>query len=114
MFCKNEFLCQGEDNLCIPTSWVCDGVTDCYGAEDEHIDNCGNYFDLFICLTLFQCTQSNIHVFHFYLLGTRTCQHDELQCGGGKPVCVPSSAVCNRIHDCENGTDEDSKLCSER
>ena len=53
MFCKNEFLCQGEDNLCIPTSWVCDGVIDCYGAEDEHIDNCGNYFDLFICLTLF-------------------------------------------------------------
>ena len=41
----NEFLCQGEDNLCIPTSWVCDGVADCNGAEDEHAYTCGNYFD---------------------------------------------------------------------
>ena len=41
----SEFLCPGEDNLCIPTSWVCDGVADCNGAEDEHAYTCGNYFD---------------------------------------------------------------------
>ena len=45
MFCeKNEFLCQGQDNLCIPTPWVCDGVADCFGAEDEDDNTCGNYY----------------------------------------------------------------------
>ena len=40
----DQFLCSGEDSLCIPKSWACDGVADCNGAEDEHNDTCGNQF----------------------------------------------------------------------
>ena len=47
------------------------------------------------------------------VLGNWTCRGDELQCDSGKPVCVPSYAVCDGIRDCMNGTDENSNLCGE-
>ena len=50
----------------------------------------------------------------FNQLDTWRCQIEELQCGSGKPVCVPSYAVCDGIRDCVNGTDEDSNLCGEK
>ena len=51
MICKrNEFFCQGEDNQCIPTSWACDGIADCNGAEDENDNTCGNNLDSFLPL----------------------------------------------------------------
>ena len=42
---KDEFPCPGEEIICMPLTWVCDGIADCNGAEDEDADTCGNYFD---------------------------------------------------------------------
>ena len=35
----STFLC--EEGNCIPPSWICDGIDDCFYAEDEH--NCSMY-----------------------------------------------------------------------
>ena len=42
---SDQFPCPGEEILCIPLTWACDGVADCNGAEDELNDTCGNEFE---------------------------------------------------------------------
>lgn len=40
-----------------------------------------------------------------------TCPKGEVSCGGDMPECVNNLFVCDGIKDCENGKDEDAKVC---
>ena len=42
---SDQFACAG--GLCVPSSWLCDGVSDCLLGDDESSFHCG---------TLFNCT----------------------------------------------------------
>ena len=37
----HEFICS--EGTCISYSWVCDGVKDCVGGDDEDYEHCGKY-----------------------------------------------------------------------
>lgn len=71
---NNHFQCASGN--CIFSSWVCDGMEDCTGGEDEH--NCE---------------------------GVRNCTKDQFKCRiDGN--CIPLTAVCNQVMDCPDLTDE--------
>lgn len=39
------------------------------------------------------------------------CNENEFACVDEQNNCVPRSAVCDKIHDCENGSDEEASIC---
>jgi hypothetical protein len=70
----NQYMC--DTGGCILSSWVCDGMADCKGGEDEvHCENAVN------------------------------CTRDQFKCRIDGS-CVPLSSVCNQHMDCPDGTDE--------
>ncbi|XP_044254445.1 sortilin-related receptor-like isoform X1 [Tribolium madens] len=71
---NNQFECMG--GTCIFSSWVCDGMEDCVGGEDER-----------------------------HCEGVRNCTKDEFKCHVDGS-CIPLSAVCNLFPDCPDLTDE--------
>ncbi|XP_050504158.1 sortilin-related receptor-like isoform X12 [Diabrotica virgifera virgifera] len=71
---SNQFQCDKGD--CILASWVCDGMEDCLGGEDER--NCDSSVN---------CSRSQFK-----------CQTDG--------SCIPATAVCDGHFDCPDKTDE--------
>jgi hypothetical protein len=71
---SNQWAC--EDGQCIPSSWLCDGMSDCDGAEDEA--GCGS--------------------------SASDCLPGNFDCGNGS--CVPESWQCDGTSDCDNCADE--------
>nr|XP_039251753.1 low-density lipoprotein receptor-related protein 2-like [Styela clava] len=82
----DEFQCVAS-GICIPSSWQCDGVTDCQGEGVPGSDEIG-------------CE-------------TEPCDDDEFQCDDGS--CIPIEFKCDSQNDCTNGEDEQScpgRTCS--
>ena len=87
--CPNQFNCNclyfnKYEPECIDLSWVCDGIPDCKGDEDERDCFCPN--------DEFQCN---------------ACKRDE-DCGDGIPFyqCINMSQVEDGVRDCIYGNDE--------
>ncbi|XP_068241264.1 low-density lipoprotein receptor class A domain-containing protein 3-like [Palaemon carinicauda] len=83
---------QCDGGLCIPSTFVCDGIPDCIAGDDEK--NCLQK----------EKTKSQ-------------CPSDYYQCDGG--LCIPASFVCDTIPDCITGDDEtncprEDNLCCEK
>ncbi|KAJ3658176.1 hypothetical protein Zmor_009933 [Zophobas morio] len=71
---SNQYQCAGGG--CIFSSWVCDGMEDCIGGEDERE-----------CLNVVNCTKDQFR-----------CRRDG--------SCISKKLVCNHQKDCPDGTDE--------
>ncbi|KRT85615.1 lipoprotein receptor [Oryctes borbonicus] len=85
--CPKE--CQGFRctlGECIESRRICDGIPDCRGGEDENT---------------VMCRERRIFC---HLSNKCDCAKNEFTCGNGR--CVPKSAFCNKIIDCEDESDE--------
>ncbi|XP_065222382.1 sortilin-related receptor-like [Planococcus citri] len=74
---SQQFRCSNGE--CILDAWLCDGIKDCEGGDDEK--NCNH--------TITACKQD----------------HSEFRCRVSG-LCVPLQAVCDGITQCPDGTDE--------
>jgi hypothetical protein len=73
MQCGSVILFSGN---CIQSSWVCDGVNDCLGGEDE--ENCDTH---------------------------RQCENGMFMCHVDGS-CVPINQACDGVPQCPDGSDE--------
>jgi len=127
----DEFACASGDE-CEPSSWVCDGWSDCAdgsdeadcGApptcEDQGLVDCGDgqcIYGSWICDGWADCSNGSDEADCAPL----TCEDQGLwDCGDGQ--CIPTSYVCDGSSewgnagwpaDCSNGADEDFGSCCE-
>ena len=85
--CDDRFNCWcgfSSDRECIDLSWLCDGIPDCSGGQDEVDCVCSD--------DQFQCN---------------VCKRDD-ECDDGIPIhqCIDESRVDDRRSDCRNENDE--------
>ena len=73
---SNQFTCLSE-NRCIPSSWECDGISDCSDGSDEVEENCGD-----------RCSDES----------------KTFQCNSGQ--CIDISYRCDGLPDCRDASDE--------
>lgn len=125
---KTYFTCPND--VCIPLSWVCDGMEDCAGGSDElgcerhaavtprpaprcpaDLTPCADgracISDLLLCDGTPHCADGSDEA---HCPG-RTEQNPPMECPPGyiqcdHSRCVAQAAVCNGREDCYDGTDE--------
>ncbi|KRY29365.1 Eukaryotic translation initiation factor 3 subunit G [Trichinella spiralis] len=92
-------LCSGPVGQCILENRICDGRADCPNEEDER------------CLieeeepAKITCSSNSDHV------SCKSCNiENQFQCGNG--LCINRTEMCDNKRDCDDGSDEDDKLCS--
>ncbi|KAL3265395.1 hypothetical protein HHI36_009601 [Cryptolaemus montrouzieri] len=116
---QNQFQCSSGS--CILNSWLCDGIKDCPGGEDEA--NCSGSCDS----KHFRCRKDGSCI-----LREQVCDHtkdcpdgtDELNCDLHLPkvpesascqigffpcdgrLCLPLASLCDGLRDCPDGYDE--------
>lgn len=99
---------------CIPTSWRCDGQTDCADKSDE--EGCPScHPDQFRCQSG-ECIDKNL-----VCDGTTHCYGGDDESGCCKSpqefkcprnnVCIPPSYLCDGWENCADGADESPEIC---
>ncbi|KAJ8960391.1 hypothetical protein NQ314_006081 [Rhamnusium bicolor] len=118
---NNQYECLAGD--CIFSSWVCDGMFDCPGGEDEN--NCDDYKNCtttqfkckmdgscislsVVCDGVFDCPDGTDELSCMHNLpngpATPSCSIGLFPCDGGS--CYPLSVLCDGKIDCRDGYDE--------
>ena len=92
-----------KDYNFILNSYTCDGKSDCPGGEDEA--NCTD-----VCTFHQGIKPSAQACFILCKKGDCECSLLYFQCALGG--CIPASKICDCVHDCLDGSDEDNLLCS--
>ncbi|CAK8683227.1 unnamed protein product [Clavelina lepadiformis] len=85
-----EFKCQ--NGVCIHKSALCDGIHDCDDGSDEN--NC----------TARSTEPSVVSTTASDYYDYDDCEGNEFHCGSG--VCIPTTSLCDNVHDCHDGSDE--------
>ncbi|ELU10224.1 hypothetical protein CAPTEDRAFT_228376 [Capitella teleta] len=86
-------VCTGftcDDNSCLPIDWLCDGMSDCPGVEDE--ESCG------------ELTSMQMFMLHMLDDVSDRCG-DNFLCDSGS-VCIAPTWICDKEADCDDGSDE--------
>lgn len=95
-----------EDGTRLPEVWVCDGLADCAGREDEPDDTCSD--------RRFTCASSDYFIPKAWECDTRLdCEDgsDEADCEGRIFACddfnsIPDELLCDDKRHCPDGSDE--------
>lgn len=107
---EEQFQCSSGSSLCIPTSWKCDGESDCKDDSDEA--NCSS------CLSSeFRCHTGECIPLNLQCSGISECKDgsDEAKCSTcieaefncfGDRTCYLPNQRCDRNVDCWDGVDE--------
>ncbi|MCI4378615.1 hypothetical protein PGIGA_G00218000, partial [Pangasianodon gigas] len=113
---SNSFSCS--NGKCVPTSYQCDGVDDCYDNSDEA--NCGTNNNT-CSSSAFTCANQRCVPRNWRCDGHNdcfdgsderdcptqtpgTCQADQFSCANHQ--CIPRTWLCDTDNDCGDGSDE--------
>ncbi|PIK44859.1 putative low-density lipoprotein receptor-related protein 1B-like [Apostichopus japonicus] len=106
---------QCNDGSCIPDYWLCDGINDCAGNEDENEDSCQTNTcdpDSYVCydgtcISSYSVCDGYYDCYYGedeYGCSDGTCDPDSYFCYDG--TCIPSYCVCDGFYNCYYGEDE--------
>ncbi|OWA51311.1 putative Low-density lipoprotein receptor-related protein 2 [Hypsibius exemplaris] len=99
-----HFWCRyqsGKNGRCLPASWKCDGVINCFGGTDEQ--NCPGSISRLATASSVASTSSSVTTNNPQ--GTCTSSDSEFQCKSGE--CIPIGYRCSGYYaNCWDGSDE--------
>ncbi|XP_053679237.1 low-density lipoprotein receptor-related protein 1 [Anopheles nili] len=135
---ETEFQCP-TTNRCISVMWVCDGDVDCGATQDDEM-GCDEIVPTVCDKTSFTCKNGECISLLHVCDGEQDCvdgsdeplyckldhdgyddddvgavdelgcrEHDQFRCSNGK--CIDRNLTCNVDNDCDDGSDEDIRLC---
>ncbi len=92
--------------LCIPNSWVCDNVVDCFGSDGSDEENCDKDRKSLRTEDLFQAKDNqNTSKTKDGKKAKDDCEEDSFACKSDGH-CFPKRFQCDGRVDCHDGSDE--------